>query len=476
MELEKDDIQGLVVRGYSGLTSAAFSLLKFGPADKAKGYLTSLAELVTKGSESPQDHAIHVAFTHAGIEHLGLHQDVLQTFSRQFIEGMNEESRQFVLGDIEDNAPEHWDWGAPHQEPVHMLLLFYAKDDTELKTIYDAEKRKLSDAGIAEIKYLETQWLPKDKEHFGFRDGLSQPLIEGLSKSESIQAPETIPAGEFILGYPNWYNQYPDSPELSEDLDPAGILTEKTAKPGIKDLGRNGSYLVLRQLRQDVAGFWDYMKNGSSEAGTDQQQSAIALASKMVGRWPSGAPLILSPDEDKPEMAANNQFGYWNEDYKGLKCPVGAHIRRTNPRDWLRTEKTSTDSSEMVQKHRLLRRGRTYGPPVDETMEPTDIMQAGPDNKERGLHFICFMGDIIRQFEFVQNAWVRFHKFGGLYADSDPLIGTHYQNDDLTTNQFTVPAKPIRRRYKDLPQFVHLKGGAYFFFPGIRAIRYLASI
>jgi Dyp-type peroxidase family len=477
MNLEKQDIQGLLVRGYRQLPNAAYALLQIRDPDQAAAYLNTLADEITTAEVEPERTAIHLAFAYPALQKLGLPANSRQSFSRQFKEGMTETHRQSILGDREANDPTHWTWGGPENESIDLLLLLYATNSGTLDQLHETQKRRFESAGLVEIRYLPTEPLADHKEHFGFRDGISQPMVRGFGKSDQLPDSQTIPTGEFVLGYHNWYEQYPDSPHVAPEDDPENLLPSKPDQAEFRDLGKNGSYLVFRQLSQNVPAFWNYMKEQSSVAGdANTTKAAVTLASKMVGRWPSGAPLVKAPEKDDPTLAQENDFLYWNEDKEGLKCPLGAHIRRTNPRDWLLTEKTDVESVEMVRKHRLLRRGRSYGPPLIASMNTEEILDAPADDQPRGLHFICFVGDIIRQFEFVQNAWVTFHKFGGLYEDSDPLIGTHFQKEGVITDTFTVQSLPVRKRCRHLPQFTKIEGGAYFFFPGIRAIKYLATV
>jgi deferrochelatase/peroxidase EfeB len=186
----------------------------------------------------------------------------------------------------------------------------------------------------------------------------------------------------------------------------------------------------------------------------------------MVGRWPSGAPLVLSPERDDPALANPNDFMYAQSDAHGYACPIGAHIRRANPRDSLDPRPGSPDSIAVNKRHRLLRRGRAYGPPLsmERALSDPDTPRA-----ERGLHFLCLNGNIARQFEFVQHTWINNPKFDELYDDADPILAGR------ESTLFTVQAQPVRARYCPLPRFVRVDGGAYFFLPGIRALRYLAS-
>jgi deferrochelatase/peroxidase EfeB len=189
----------------------------------------------------------------------------------------------------------------------------------------------------------------------------------------------------------------------------------------------------------------------------------------MVGRWTSGAPLVLAPEEDNPDLADANDFDYARADPYGYRCPIGAHIRRAHPRDSLDPEPGSARSIALDKRHRLLRRGREYGPPLP-VEEALSARAPAAADEDRGLHFICISANIARQFEFVHHTWINNPKFDGLYDDADPLLGAHHPYGGT----FTVQARPVRTRITDLPRFVHVRGGAYFFLPGIRALRYLA--
>ena len=289
-----------------------------------------------------------------------------------------------------------------------------------------------------------------------------------------------MPAGEFVLGYPNAYGQLTSRPLLPAAGDPRRLLPRDPAGSGAADLGRNGCYLVMRQLEQDVDGFWRYAGQATRRPdGSDDPGARTALAAKMVGRWPSGAPLVKAPDRDDPRLGDDNDFGYYRTDPLGLACPLGAHVRRMNPRDSLDPQPGTEASLAVNDGHRLLRRGRGYGP-GDGT--PAAAGNGGPaerlaraDEAPRrgtGLHFICLVASLIRQFEFVQHTWLNNPTFHGLYDDTDPLIGTRHPRGAT----FTVPARPVRRRYRDLPQFVRTRGGAYFFLPGVSALRYLEQL
>lgn len=467
MELEKEDIQGLMVRGHGNLTSARFLLYNCTKPDATCDFLKEITPLITHAEEKPEDEAIHIAFTYDGLAFLNLPEPVLNSFCREFKEGMSAEQRRSVLGDIGENDPENWIWG---HDSIHFLLMVYAKDSAQLDKTMLRIKEQTDRCGIQLIHTLPTGLLQHQKEHFGFRDDISRPVIRELLKEAPPKDSTTFPAGEFIMGYKNLYDEYAPAPYVPHELDKKGLLPFHPDYPERKDLGKNGTYLIFRQMQQNVHSFWNYMKEQ-----TDEKAAAIKLASKMVGRWPDGSPLALCPMQPDPTLSESNNFGFWDDDQAGLKCPMGAHIRRTNPRDHLVTEKSKIDSSEMAAKHQMLRKGRPYGPPVTPELDPNDIMDSSEDEQERGLHFIAMVTDIRRQFEFVQNNWVSFHKFGGLENDADPIIGNHYQTEHYRTNEFSEPNYPIRKKYTNLPNFTLIKGGAYFFFPGIKALQYISS-
>lgn len=471
-QLETKDIQGIIVRGYANLPAADFLLLKIKDAASAKNWLNAITPQITNGTQKPDDFALNIAFTFEGLKALGLTKASLDSFPMELEDGMTTRHKQQFLGDYGASDPANWEWGAKQNEPVHMALMLYAVDTTTLNTNYAKQKQQLDSFGIVEIKKLGTTVLQERKEHFGFRDGIAQPVIRGLSKEEV--AGNTLNAGEFILGYKNEYNQYTDSPLVAADKAadlPVSVLDAEKC-----DLGKNGSYMVFRQLTQDVRLFWKYMHDATCyDDGKCNAPEMIKLASKMLGRWPSGAPLVMCPEKDNPELQDADNFAYRDSDAGALKCPVSSHIRRSNPRDSM--EGTSKKSVEVANKHRILRRGRSYGEPVVTSMNPEEILNAANFEGERGLHFICFNADIGRQFEFIQNTWVNNPKFGELYDERDPITGNHqHPESDKTTGTFTVKQEGIRKRYSGIPEFVSVKGGAYFFMPGIKALTYLSTL
>ncbi len=476
--LDLQDIQGLIIRSYGNLRAACYILLEISDPRLAKMWLSTLANVITNGQARPEEKALNVAFTNSGIKRLGL-EPAEYGFSDEFITGIATAHRSLLLGDIEESSPARWIWGGPGTKQIDMVLMMFAKDDHELSDMYEAYAKEFADNnGLVEVLKLDTVDLG-DKEHFGFNDGISQPVIEGSGRTASSM--HTIKAGEFLLGYPNEYGLYTDRPMLKPAMDPEGLLPHDSSGSGDKDLGRNGSYLVFRQLRQDVRGFWQFLDQATKKSdGSSDPTASVKLAAQMVGRWRSGAPLLETPERDdpRPQLVKANDFTYYQTDPYGFKCPIGAHIRRANPRDSLDPQPGTEQSIAIGKRHRILRRGREYGPPVDTAGRTQGHAAMGGDkptplqDEDRGLHFLCLNANISRQFEFIQHTWVNNPHFNGLYDDADPIVGAHYADGSM----FTIQAKPVRKRLTDLPRFVSVVGGAYFFMPGIRAIRYLASV
>jgi Dyp-type peroxidase family len=420
---DRADVQGLLVRAYSNLRRAALLLLAVSDEERARRWLASAAAEVTAGDRRPREAALNLAFTASGLTRLGGGDRALAGCSPEFLQGPAEPSRARALGDVGESAPRRWAWGGPTTRRVDVLVLLYARDGDALEQLV---ARHASPPGLGLVARLDTVERGHH-EPFGFRDGISQPAVEGLSTHAPPGA--AVRAGEFVLGYPNEYGEEGRVPEL----------------------GRDGSYLVLRQLEQDVEGFWRFCR----ESARGNPEGATQLAARMVGRWPSGAPLVLSPERDDPALARANDFGYFDLDPHGERCPLGAHVRRVNPRDSLDPKPGSARSLAVSRHHRILRRARPYG----------------SQGSERGLHFVGLNANLARQFEFVQQSWVCNPHFNGLYDDADPLIAPH-QPGGAT---FTVQGRPLRRRYTGLPRFVTVRGGGYFLLPGLRAIRRLAG-
>lgn len=468
--LETKDIQGLVLWGYGNKKAGGFLLVEFTNKQRSRHWLKELQpEIMDAGENSGADVHLNLALTYAGLKFLDLPAETLDGFSREFAEGMVTPERSRMLGDVDDSSPAGWNWGAKFQDAiartdlsVHAMLMIYAADSAALDRAVGPQRMRLEAAGIRILRQLEEATeLPGRKEHFGFRDGIAQPLIEGANRTGSKF--NTIAAGEIVLGYENGYDKLPGSPHW----------------PDGTDFGRNGSYLVFRQLEQDVPSFWRFAEQASQNVFG--HSDAVLFGSKMVGRWPSGAPLVESPDADAPELQDKDDFGYNQNDALGARCPFGAHIRRSNPRDWLLGD-TPADSMKLSNRHRIIRRGRPYGNPITPSMEPSDMLEAiqskaKSSGETRGLHFLCMQSSISRQFEFIQDTWINNPNFAGLYAEADPVLGRHRtQVPELEEPGFSIPVDPLRLRAKGISRFVNVRGGAYFFMPGLSSLKRLAEL
>jgi Dyp-type peroxidase family len=499
-KLETEDlkeIQGIVMSGYGDLHCASYMMLRVTDAAAARRWLGSLLDQITTSEPPPQTvKSLNVAITCRGLKNLGLDADTIESFSRPFFEGMTTLHRSRILGDDEENAPENWVWGGndaagkpDEAKAVDILLMVFAEEEDMLNVLLAEKRSEFAQNGIAELTTVNAGRHDDSHEHFGFADGMGQPAIEGTFQVEKAAARNVLKTGEILLGYINDYGQPADSPMVPLARDPKPLLPPPRplddngvptgAPTDMHDLGLNGTYLVFRHLAQDVFRFRHFVDKAT--LGLDGQPDRAAsdrLAAKFVGRWQNGAPLVLSPDTDDPALKDADDFGYRESDAHGFKCPIGSHVRRSNPRDTLGPD--GPTALKTANRHRILRRGRSYGHrPDDPRVE---------DPVDRGLLFLCLNSDIERQFEFVQQTWINNPVFGGLNGEVDPLIGNIDKTESAPVNPvqgngaaerdaiFTIQADPLRTRVHSLERFVTVKGGAYFFLPSIRALRYLASL
>jgi Dyp-type peroxidase family len=437
--LELDDIQSPVLRNRPLPYFGAFLLLRIDDPTQGRELLRRLAPEVVSAAnwQKPADKVgISVALTFQGLKALGVPQASLESFSPEFKEGMA--ARAEAIGDLGESAPSNWEKPLGTQD-VHVVLAVVSGEETALEHRLDLARTRQHDLpGVSIIHRLDTAMLPGVRTHFGYRDGVSNPLIEGSGSLGLPGQGPAIKAGEFILGYRDELGHLPPMPQ-----------------PEV--LGRNGTYVAFRKVHTHVAEFRKYL-----HANAKSPEEEELLQAKFLGRWPSGAPLVLAPERDDPELAAdphrNNDFGYYDEDPKGLKCPAGSHIRRTNPRDALK------DTSTAVNIHRIVRRGFIYGPRL-----PEGVME--DDGVDRGIMFLWAGAYLARQFEFVKSQWHNDGDFVGLTDEKDPIAGA---NDG--TGKFTIPKRPVRRRLHGIPRFVTTKGGEYCFMPSIRALHWLADL
>ncbi len=519
--------QGFIATGYGDLKHGRALFVQL-PAQSNGKWLDRLQQdfpitpAIAVGGGARERQAISIAFTWSGLHRMGLQDNALASFSTPFREGMFEESRLRRLGDrrsgvwqdtvIQDgprwsgNTPSQRttprggaysvpitppptagsETDAPRETPlsVHAMVLVYAQDAAAVQQIASQIETALKPH---KIKIVHALPLETDgggtgpaKEHFGFADGLSQPQpFDKYGRvrrdGQDVTDPDRIhgtPLGEFLMGYENGHQEVAPGPVVPGDTDAAlgdrpataGLPAHPDAR-GFYDIGKNGSYLVVRELYQDVAGFWRSMQEAAKVIRDHDPEAAHItadwVAQKAVGRTRGGHVLrpegSLAPGADgKPA----SDFEYFDADRFGFGCPLGSHVRRANPRDSLAPgEGAKKTLLNAARNHRILRRARNYGPKIDDPNKD--------DGKDRGLLFMCLNTDIARQFEFIQQTWLFNKDFSTLFEEVDPLVGAD--------GWMTVPEDPLRRRLQ-LKTFIRLVGGEYFFMPSLATIRYLALL
>jgi Dyp-type peroxidase family len=435
--IEASDVQAIVLRPRPRPYLGEYVILRIGDAGQGREMLRRILPHVAPADEwwvPSLPGWLGIGFTFEGLKALGVPQASLDSFPIEFKQGMA--ARAEVLHDFGANAPANWEYpfGTPD---THVALAFYARNKHDLQRVLDRARRSHADLPQISVVYrLQFGELPEGRNPFGFKDGLHNPHVEGSGPAHAgSEAP--IKAGEFILGYPD------ENGEIAQ-------------APVPRELRLNGTFTAFRKFHMDVAAFRRYLR---SQASSPEDEELIAA--KMVGRWKSGAPLVLAPDRDDPALGSdpnrNNAFSY-GDDMKGLKCPFSSHIRRVNPRDALKDEIVA------VNLHHFLRRGTNYGSPL-----PEGVLE--DDGAERGGVFLLIGAYLKRQFEFIQSQWVTDGNFISHGTEQDPLIGNNDGGGD-----FTIPQRPARRRLHGLPRFVTVRGGEYCFLPGLRALRWLAAL
>jgi deferrochelatase/peroxidase EfeB len=486
------DTQGLLRFGYARLTEACFLLLRIEDASAAGHWLESAPITTAEEQKPPPVRALQIALTCEGLRTLGVPDDLLSDFSAEFLSGMSsDENRSRRLGDVGASAPAYWQWGGAGGVPDLVALLYAQPGLLE-------EWKSSIEAGLMDSGFKLLQCLPTSNmggvEPFGFVDGVSQPTLDWEGRrsvaGDQLTYENVSMLGEFVLGYSNEYGKYTTRPVIpGQEIG----LPAAEDRNGHSDLGRNGTYLVIRQIEQDVRGFWQFLDKQVSEDASKRQ----TLAEKMVGRQMSGDSLVpatgqsiagVGPDTQDIQR---NQFTF-DGDADGIRCPFGAHVRRANPRNadypagthdlverlvrllGFGRKSIRDDMVASTRFHRLLRRGREYGTKLspDQRLQPPSS-----DEAPSGLQFVCLNANISRQFEFVQSAWLMSGKFDGLNEERDPLLGNREAVVDCPVDKFSLPvAGGVRQQIQGLPRFTTIRGGAYFFLPGVQALRYLARI
>jgi Dyp-type peroxidase family len=452
-KLDVTDIQGFALRGYN-FPFARFHFLKISDKQKGRECIGGLVTYITTGERWDQGKpktTVNVAFTYSGLVALGLPQPSLMTFPVEFVQGMK--ARGTILSDTGKNSPHHWDpvW---HKE-VHAWLGVFAQSQSDLERQCSGLLTLLQGSGGAEsigsqdAAALQINGQPTTKEHFGYTDGFGNPEYVGVEKDSQ--------PGQGKLTADGKWTPLATGELLLEYADEAGELP---VAPLPHLLANNGTFMVYRKLHQNVATFRKYLKDKGAlyPGGPDK------LASKFVGRWRDGTPVELSPDKRSEEIVKdqnrNVNFTFGN-DLDGARCPFGAHIRRTNPRD------AFGFNGKLINRRRISRRGMPYGP-----YTPDD--QPGSDDEEHGIIFMALNASLFRQFEFVQQEWIEYGNDTKQGNDKDLLLGNHGGSGKVMIQGSADPGNPPFL-CGALPNFVELRGGDYFFVPSITALRMIAA-
>jgi Dyp-type peroxidase family len=437
--LDLTEIQATILRPRPAPYFGTHVLLRVNDAQAGRAFLRRLTPHVDSaaGWWSAVTPWLEVGISYAGLEALGVRQDSLQSFPEAFREGMAARARH--LGDVGRNDPNNWDQPYGSGE-VHIgVSAFSDSEENRRRTLGIAREQFEGFSGVSVLAMQDFGAQPGDLNSLGYKDGIDQPAIEGSGVDPLPGQGRPIKAGEFILGYP-------------------GEAEFPLPMPQPDILGRNGTYVGFRKYQSRVGAFNRFLRaNGSTE------EERELIAAKLVGRWRSGAPLVLAPNVDDPVLGAdpqrNNDFDYAN-DPRGLQVPFGCHIRRMNPRDTKLTRLTD------VNLHRLIRRGTTYGPPYD-----PNALAKEDDEVPRGAIFLFISAKAMATIEFLQQEWVNDGNFIGIGDERDPIIGL--QDEGAI---FTIQKEPVRRHIHGIETFNVLRGGEYFFLPSLSALNWLANL
>ena len=438
--LELEDVQHyLLTRPHA--TIAQYNFITFRDAQTGRDWVNALSDIVgtakTVMAASETDMRwVSLAFTFNGLRKLGLDEESLATFPEPFKQGMA--ARAQMLGDTGINHPDNWE-DKITSEDLHAVVILFAKNKDERERCIKKHDQYLKDhPGVEILSSLLIEAVPPFDyvhEHFGYRDRLTTPVIEGMGIEPTPGSHAPSKAGEFFLGYP----------------DDSGVIP---IQPQPEILSKNGSFLGYRKMREHVGAFRDFLK---ANGNTPEEQELVAA--KLMGRWrKTGAPLVLCPDKDDRELGfddkRNNNFDYEKMDPHGYACPVTSHIRRMNVRDGR--------VSRIMNRRLIIRRGGTYGPYLPE--------DAQDDGANRGIAVFGGCADLARQFEFLISVWANDPEFQEL-GEKDPFAGSIDGPFEMT-----IPKRPIKKKLKGINAFTTVTGGAYFFIPGIKGLKYLASL
>jgi deferrochelatase/peroxidase EfeB len=454
------DIQGIILRGYGSFTRGRHFIAAVEDPAPARALIGELARPISAAInpeklavttaapwEVKPDYTLNLAFTYEGLSALGVSSTLLNGFAPEFASGAI--GNASAIYDVDESSPANWEGQMGIASEVHAIFSLFAHTSHELESRTSELLAAISGSFRLTHRH-DGQALPDGYVHFGYRDGISQPFLAGGPKPArpypdlGINNDGSSPAGDFLLGYTNSFsNKY---------------------SPGVADtpLGRNGSFGAFRILKQEVAEFENFLQTAAPSVNLTPDQ----LAAKFLGRWRSGQPLALCPTAPCPIPSDRlNMFlykgtapGQSEPDPLGINCPVGAHIRRGNPRDEL-------VQGSFTQQARIMRRNLPYGPPFNP--------QQPDDGIERGLIGYFINADFFNQFQFLMSQWMNLDNFAfGKMTGADPLIGAN----SASSSDFTMPTSPTSSlQVKDFARFVITRGSAYCFLPSMTGLRYIAS-
>ena len=466
MTLDYADVQGTILRGYR-VDHARHFVLRVLDGAGARAFVGSL---VDPASNMPQITTaerwtvkpasfLNVGITATGLVALG---QPVDGFPAAFVRGATHHLPADLVGSVGDSAPARWVDGFKDGDAVHLVLSLWVHQDVgELERV-SAQLRAAFGSALHEVGVQDASALADNKVHFGYTDNISQPTVQGApppKRPRPDQQPVS-PTGEFLLGYPN--------------QNPGGVYS---VTPSV--LSTNSSFAAFRLLEQDVGAFEAWLAAAGEQAGIDPE----LLAAKVCGRWRTGVPLVLSPDTGTPDppLAPEriNDYTYVSDDPSvddsfGYRCPVGSHMRRTNPRDELVLAGGSL--------HRIIRRAMPYGPPYD---------PANPDDEPRGLVGWFINGDIANAFELIMHNWVNDYRFVRSPPVRPPDGANPVKNitgqdvilgvNDPAASSFTLSFPPTatqpwrNQQLTGFGPFVTTRGGAYCYLPSITALRFIAA-
>jgi len=449
-DLPLELIQGFVLRTYAMPALRVFVLA----VDDRQAAGQALTTLTTGSAAIPPittattwtikpDVCVNIGFTHAGLAALGSSAETLGSFPQEFVEGPV--PRAARVGDVDESAPEHWTGGLAGPR-VHALVFLFAQSEDALNAASAALRMLFTDnRAFSIVSEHDARGLPGNVAHFGYRDGFSQPSIQGGLPPPLPDVLPHAPPGAFLLGYPSQWDSF----------------TYPVPQPDV--VGRNGSFVAFRILAQDCGAFEQFLTDASAATGLDRE----LIAAKLCGRWRNGVPLALSPESSETaipleqynafDYAANPTVPETVSDPRGDRCPIGSHVRRMNPRN-------SVVAGNGGLKRRIVRRGLPYGPPFDPS-HPDDGI-------ERGLLGLFIGVSLKDQFEFLMGDWANKGLFApGLHGSKDPVLGDNSSAD--ATFPLRINGKTVE--LTGLSRFVTCRGAAYAFLPSIDALKHLAD-